>query len=251
MGWADRTALVTGASRGIGRATAVALAQQGARVALLARAATLLDEAATACEDAGAPKVLRLVADLTDPQAVTGAVGELHAAFGEHLDLLANVAGSSLRHARLEDLSDGDWQAAVDLNLLAAVRLQRLCHASLAAARGAIVSVGSVVASRAAPLGAPYAAAKAGLVALTRATALEWARHGIRANLIEPGYVDTAFNARLVEAGLEERLLARVPTGRAIQPEAVARVILFAGDPENADMTGAVLRVDGGMTARL
>lgn len=251
MSFQGRTAIVTGASRGIGKAVALALAQQGASVALIARDGALLDDVAGACSTEGAAKVLPLAVDITDPVAAADAVAQVGQAFGERLDLLANVAGSSLRHARLEQLDDSDWLASFELNLLSAVRLQRLCHPALAAASGAIVNVGSVVASRAAPLGGPYAAAKAGLVALTRSTALEWARDGIRANVVEPGYVDTDFNARLREAGLEERLLARVPTRRAITPEAVARLILFAGDPDNPDLTGDVLRIDGGMTVRL
>jgi len=251
MGWADRAAVVTGASRGIGRAVAEALAAEGARIALLARDAAALEEVAAVCTAAGAASAVPLPVDVTDAAGVSTAVAQALDAFDGRLDLLANVAGSSLRHARVEELDDGDWQAAFELNLLAAARLQRLCHAALAAARGAVVNVGSVVADRAAPLGAAYAAAKAGLAALTRATALEWARDGIRANTVEPGYVDTDFNARLRAAGLEERLLARVPTRRPISAVSVARVVLFAGDPANRDLTGAVLRVDGGMTARL
>ncbi|HEY8339731.1 MAG TPA: SDR family oxidoreductase [Egibacteraceae bacterium] len=213
MGWADRAAVVTGASRGIGRAVAEALAAEGARIALLARDAAALEEVAAVCTAAGAASAVPLPVDVTDAAGVSTAVAQALDAFDGRLDLLANVAGSSLRHARVEELDDGDWQAAFELNLLAA--------------------------------------AKAGLAALTRATALEWARDGIRANTVEPGYVDTDFNARLRAAGLEERLLARVPTRRPISAVSVARVVLFAGDPANRDLTGAVLRVDGGMTARL
>lgn len=244
--WQGRAALVSGASRGIGRAVALALAREGCRVALLARDERALREVAEQC-----PGSLVLVADLTEPAAPEAAAGEALEAFGHRLDLLANVAGSALRRARLEELEDADWEAQLALHLLGPVRLQRCCRPALAAAGGSIVNVSSIAAGRAAPLGAAYQAAKAALVALTRSTALEWARDGIRANVVEPGYVATDFNAPLVEAGLEERLLRRVPTGRPIAPEAVAEAVLFLGSPENADVTGSVLRIDGGWTARL
>jgi NAD(P)-dependent dehydrogenase (short-subunit alcohol dehydrogenase family) len=243
VSWTGRTALVTGASRGIGRAVAEALAARGARIAGVARDADLLR---------GLPEdVLPLVADVTDAEALAAVVGSALEAFDGRLDLLASVAGSSLGGARLEDLTDGDWRAAFELNLLAGARLQRLCFGALTAARGAIVHVGSVAATRAAVRGGAYGSAKAGLAALVRTTALEWARHGIRVNTVEPGFVDTEFNQQMRDAGLVDRFLDRVPTRRAVTAEAVARVVLFAGSPDNLDMTGSVLTVDGGLTARL
>lgn len=250
-GWVGRTALVTGASRGIGRAVAVHLAGRGARLALLARDAAALREVAEACQQAGPGEVGTWTLDLTDGDAVEATLPAVLRSLDDRLDLLANVAGASLRAARLEQLTDRDWRDGLELNLLAAVRLQRLCFAALAEASGAVVNVGSVVAGRAAVLGGPYAAAKAALASLTRSTAVEWARHGIRATTVEPGYVATDFNAGLVAAGLEERLLDKVPTRRAIDPEDVARLVAFAGAPAQAQLTGATLRLDGGMTAGL
>lgn len=107
------------------------------------------------------------------------------------------------------------------------------------------------MADRAAVLGSTYAAAKAALQSLTRSTALEWARHGIRAVCVEPGYVATDFNARLVDAGLEQRLLERVPTRTAIDAQAVADLVLFAGAPTSRHLTGATIKLDGGYSARL
>ncbi len=252
--WSGRTAIVTGASGGIGRAVAQELAGRGAQLALLARDEDRLAEVAASCRrlapDHAAPPWTATV-DLADADALTDAAAAAVEACGGRVTLLANVAGSSLRHARLEELDDADWQANLALNLLAAVRLQRACFEPLREARGAVVNVGSIVAGSAAVLGAPYAAAKAALASVTRSTALEWARHGIRAVTIEPGYVATDFNRRLVEAGLEERMLARVPTRRPIDPAAVARLVVFAGSPEQVDLTGATLTLDGGATARL
>jgi 3-oxoacyl-[acyl-carrier protein] reductase len=252
--WSGRTALITGASRGIGRATAIQLSAAGCRIAVLARDEGRLRDVAAECvqvapDDADAPYVVAV--DVTDAVAIQDAVPSVLGELGGRLDLLANVAGSALRTGLLQELDDEDWQAVLNLNLLAAVRLQRLCFAALVTAGGAIVNVGSIVAGRAVAGGAPYAAAKAGLASLTRSAAVQWARHGIRANVVEPGYVPTDFNAGLIEAGLEPRLLTKVPTGRPVSPESVARAILFAGHPDNADITGAVVPVDGGWTAKL
>lgn len=120
--WRGRTALVTGASRGIGAAVAVSLAAAGAHVVLLGRDTDALTAVAAACRDAtsaGTPSPLPLVVDLTDAPALDRAVGDALAVLGDRLDLLANVAGASLRHARVEEMTDADWQASLDLNLMA------------------------------------------------------------------------------------------------------------------------------------
>ena len=245
--WSDRRALVTGASRGIGRAIAVALAAEGCRVALAGRDRDALEATAELCAGGAGPIV---VADVTDPAHDEEFRAALDALGGE-LDLLVNVAGTPGSALPLTELADADWDAAFALHVVGPARLQRLCHDALARAEGAVVNIGSIAANGAIPRSAAYSAAKSALIALTRATALEWAREGIRANVVEPGYVATEFNAPLVESGFEPQLLAKVPTRRAITPEAVARAVLFAGSPENRDVTGAVLRVDGGQTARL
>ena len=159
------------------------------------------------------------------------------------------MAGAPGSASLLKDLEDADWQAAFELHVLAPARILRACHAPLANAGGAVVNIGSIAANAAVARSAAYSAAKAGLASLTRATAIEWARDGIRANLVEPGYVATEFNTPLIEGGFEPALLAKVPTRRAVTPESIAQAVLFAGS--NPDMTGAVLRVDGGQTAKL
>ncbi len=253
-GWDGRRALVTGASRGIGAAVARDLVARGAHVALLARDADALAAVARdafARAPAGTPDPLVRPVDLLDRPASRAVVDEVLEAFDGSLDLLANVAGASLRHARVEDMTDEDWEVTLDLNLLAPARLQRWCFPALVAAGGAIVNVGSVVADHAAVLGSTYAAAKAGLQSLTRSTALEWARHGVRAVIVEPGYVATDFNARLVDAGLEDRLLARVPTRTPIEPGDVADLVVHVGAPTTRHLTGATIKLDGGYSAAL
>jgi NAD(P)-dependent dehydrogenase (short-subunit alcohol dehydrogenase family) len=237
MDWAGRTALVTGASRGIGRSVAHALAARGARVAHVGRDKAALAETAAHCPGA-AVRVVDLTGDLAP---LAGTLDEL----GNRLDLLANVAGAPGRAVALEELTEDDWSAALSLNLLAAVRLQNLCLDALIAAGGCVVNVGSIASSGGLRNGAAYAAAKAGLAAVTRAAAIEWARRGVRSNLVEPGFVDTEFNAHLAA----DKIVSRIPLRRAIAAEEVAEAVLHLGS--SPSITGATLRVDGGWTARM
>jgi len=249
--WADRTALVTGASRGIGRATAIALAEAGARTALFARSGSDLESTARACRKAGGTQPLVLPVDVTDADKLSAATATAMETFGARLDLLANVAGGHLRMERFTEMTDDDWSASFDLHVMAPVRLSRSCFEGLRATQGAVVNIGSLAAIRGVPHGAAYAAMKAALASVTRTMAVEWARFGIRANTIEPGLVDTDFYDKERDAMIVERVLARVPTAAAVTPEAVARLILQLGSPENRDITGTVVRIDGGMSVKL
>lgn len=252
--WAGRTALVTGASRGIGRALAVGLGGRGATLTLLGRdhdalAATVA--AVTATAPAGTPVPRLHEVDLADPPALQAALPAMVDGLAGRLDLLANVAGASRTTAPLEALEDDDWESSLALHLLAPVRLQRACFDVLCATRGVVVSIGSIAGAAAPAAGAPYAVAKAALTALGRSTAVEWARHGVRSVVVEPGYVDTSFNDELVASGAHERLLQRIPTRRAIDADEVARLVIALADPALTDLTGGVVRIDGGLTARL
>lgn len=252
--WRGTSAIVTGASRGIGRAVAVELAGRGTHLGLLARDLQQLERVAAECRAAAPPSTpepTTLALDLTEHDRVRAELPIMIDHLGGRLHLLANVAGAAVVKDRLEHVDLDGWASTLDINLLGPALLQQVCFSALAAARGAIVNVGSVVAGRAAPLSAPYAASKAALASLTRSTALEWARHGIRAMTIEPGYVPTDFNESLISAGLEERLLARVPTGEPVDPESIARAVAFVGSPEQTHLTGDTLRIDGGYSVRL
>jgi Tropinone reductase 1 len=249
--WEGRSAIVTGASRGIGRATALELAGLRSNLVLLARDREALAVTAAECLRSGAPEPMVLSVDLTDGRAIDAAVAVGLEHLGGRLDLLANVAGSALKRALLLDQDDADWQQSYDLHVMAPVRLQRACFQALRAARGAIVNVGSVSSARATSHGGPYAAAKAALASLTRTTAVEWARYGIRACTIEPGYVATPFNEPMEEAGVADRFLTKVPTRNRIDSAEVARLIVYLGSVENESITGTVVRIDGGMMAKL
>lgn len=246
-----RTALVTGASRGIGRALALELGERGYRTVLLARDEVALEETARMVKDTAGPTPGIEVVDVTDATALEAALTHATAGFGGWLDLLVNNAGSALRSARIEELTEVDWQAALDLNLMAAVRTTRHCFPLLREARGCVVNVSSVVAGRASPTCATYVVAKAALDGLTRSVALEWARHGIRCFAVAPGYVDTDFNAAMVEAGIRETFLKKVPTRSAIRPAEVARLIADLADPAHHQLNGAVVPLDGGLHVTL
>lgn len=249
--WEGRTAIVTGASSGIGRATAVELARRGAALGLMARDAAALSETAAACLGRGAPQPAVIAVDVTDAAALAEGAAQALDALGPQLHLLANVAGSALKRAPLVDQTDADWQLSFDLHVMAPVRLQRACFEALRAGRGAIVNVGSVASSQVTSHGGPYSAMKAALASLTRSTAVEWSRFGIRVCTIDPGYVATPFNDPTEEAGLAETFLKKMPTRARIEPAEVARLIAYLGSEQNKSINGTVVRIDGGMMAKL
>lgn len=246
---ASPTALITGATGGIGGAVAEEAASRGYRTILLGRDRARLDGLALKLAELGGPPASSVVVDLFDDSS--SGMAEAVDALDGRLDLLVNAAGDSLRAAPLEELTVADWQRSLQLHLLAPVELQRRCFPALVAAGGVIVNLGSIVAGAAPRRGAPYATAKAALAAASRSTAVEWAEHGIRSVVIEPGFVDTAFNAELVASGAHERLLARIPTGQAVGPAEVARLVFALADPDLPALTGGTVTLDGGLTARL
>jgi NAD(P)-dependent dehydrogenase (short-subunit alcohol dehydrogenase family) len=249
--WDGRTAIVTGASQGIGKATALELAGHGCSLALLSRDADALGRTAAECVERGAPVPAVIPVDVTEGSAVKEAAAAALDHLGPQLHLLANVAGSALKRAPLIEQSDADWQLSYDLHVMAPVRLQKACFEALRAGGGAIVNVGSIAASRVTSHGGPYSAAKAALASLTRTTAVEWARFGIRIVTVEPGYVATPFNEPTEEAGLADVFLKKMPSRKRIDPSEVARLIAYLGSEDNESINGTVVRIDGGMMAKL
>ncbi|MCP3976939.1 MAG: SDR family oxidoreductase [bacterium] len=247
----SRRAVVTGASRGIGRATALILAEGGWTLALLARSEGDLAAVAKTCREAGAAEVHVLTVDLSESEATEKVAQECLSWCGGSLDLLANVAGSPMTVAPLVDQGPEEWQAAFDTLLRSPATLMRVLQPALAAVGGAVVNVGSVAANYGVNQGGPYAAAKAGLTSLTKSAAVEWARHGIRANVVEPGYVATDFYDAREDARTIEWITRKTPTRQAIDPETIARAIVDLGSPENRHVTGSVVTIDGGLSAQL
>ena len=237
-------ALVTGASRGIGAATARALAADGWAVGVNYRsdadgAAGVVDEIAS-----GGGQALALVGDVADPATPDALFEVLESQFGRPVLALVNNAGISIDDLT-PTMSDDAWNAVIETDLSAAFRLMRRALRPMMRARaGRIVNISSVVGLRANPGQANYAAAKAGLIALTKTTAVEVARRGITINAVAPGWIDTDMTA-----DVSSDLLAQVPARRAGTPEEVAACVSFLASSQAAYVTGAVLSVDGGLAA--
>ncbi|MEV0630335.1 SDR family NAD(P)-dependent oxidoreductase [Nonomuraea wenchangensis] len=243
-----KQALVTGASKGIGRAIALAYAAAGADVALVSRSADALAEVAKEIEALGRRAVV-LPADLTDRDAAASMVAAAIDGLG-HLDIVVNNAGGSNFMVEFKDLRLSGWDKLMRLNLDSAMVV---CHAVaphlLERGSGSVINVASV-AALGAPFLAPYAAAKAGLVALTKTLALEWARAGVRVNALCPGWTATELNRNLWDDGSGgAATVATVPMRRWGTAEEMAQPAIFLASGASAYMTGQVLFIDGGATA--
>ena len=235
-----KIAFITGASRGIGLATARELTEAGARVAIIARDKGKADEAA---KDVSGSRCF--ACDVTDVDSVTEVVGAVQAEMGP-IDILVNNAGDT-RDQLLVRMTDEDWTYALDVNLTGTFNTIRAVARGMMRQRsGVIINVSSVVGLVGNAGQANYAAAKAGLVGLTKSVAKELAGRGIRANLVVPGFIDTQMTADL--AGEARKHLAdRILMGRLGEPEDVAPVIRFLASPGAGYITGQVIVVDGGM----
>jgi len=241
---ANGCAVVTGASRGIGAAIAIALAADGWPVAVNYRAdAAAAQNVVSEVERAGG-SALAVGADVADPSAPDRVFELVESHFGRPVLALVNNAGIT-RDNLSPSLTDDEWTAVIDTDLNAAFRFTRRALKPMMRARsGRIVNVSSVVALRANPGQANYAAAKAGLIAFTRTVAVEVARRGITVNAVAPGWIDTDMTA-----GVSQDLLAAVPARRAGTPAEVAACVSFLASPQAGYVTGAVLSVDGGLAA--
>jgi NAD(P)-dependent dehydrogenase (short-subunit alcohol dehydrogenase family) len=239
--FAGRTALVTGGASGIGRATALMLAQRGARVAVLDLDPSRVPD-----------PLLPVRADVTDDGSVAQAVTDAVERLGE-LDVLVNNAGIGAA-GTVEANGLDEWRRVLDVNLLGLVRVTR---AALPALRrsdaAAIVNVASIVATAGLPDRALYSASKGAVAALTRAMAVDHLSEGIRINCVHPGTVDTPWIRRLLDAADDPNaelaaLQERQPTGQLVAMDEVAHAIAYLASPNAASVTGTELAVDGGMS---
>lgn len=237
-----RTALVTGAGRGIGRAIALELAHAGAEIVIVGRSRERLAEtcAAIVARDGRARAI---VADLTaEPLDV-----ELASA-ASRCDVLVHNAAAFARYGRIEDVDPREVHNVVQTILIAAVRLSALALPGMKERRfGRILLIGSVAATTGAERQIAYASAKSALHGLTKSLALEGARDGVTANLIELGLIATERIAEEVPAAVQEALVASTPIGRAGTVEEVAAVVGFLASPRSAYLTGATIPVTGGL----
>ena len=240
-----RLALVTGASSGLGKHFARTLAGAGATVAVAARRADRLADCVSEIESADGT-AFAVPLDVTDAASVRACFDAIEARQGTP-DILVNNAGAAVSRPLLEQ-SEDDWDSVVDTNLKGAwLVAQEGARRLVAAARpGAIVNIASITGERVAGGVAPYCASKAGLIHLTRAMALELARHGIRVNALAPGYIETELNRDFLASPAGERLLARIPQRRFGRPEDLDGPLLLLASDAGAFVTGSVLAADGG-----
>ncbi|MGC2301553.1 MAG: 3-oxoacyl-[acyl-carrier-protein] reductase [Acidobacteriaceae bacterium] len=239
-----KTALVTGASQGIGRACAVALAKAGARVGLAARNEAKLNEvAAEIATLGGAAAVFAL--DIASGESIKSCAKGAVAHFGS-IEILVNNAGIT-RDTLVLRMKRADWDEVIQTNLTGTLLItQALLSPMLKARWGRIINISSVVGETGQAGQANYAASKAGLIGLTKSLARELASRNITANAIAPGYIETAMTAVLDEKQ-RESMLAHIPLGRAGTDADVANAVRFLASDEAAYITGHVLDVNGGM----
>lgn len=242
-----RKALVTGSSRGIGRAIALELARRGHAVAIhYGKNKEAALAVAAEAKELGAPQAVVLGADLTEAHTAGKLVTEANAALGG-LDILVNNAGIT-RDTLLIRMKDEDWNAVIETNLSAIFHTTREAVKIMMRAKwGRIVNITSVVGILGNPGQANYVAAKAGLIGFTKAIAKEYASRGITVNAVAPGFIQSDMTANLPE-NVQQEYLKQIPVGRFGKPEEVAVAVAFLASEDAAYINGQTLCVDGGMT---
>lgn len=242
-----RVAIVTGGNGGIGLGIAGGLSRAGARVVIAGRNVAKGEAAA---KTLGGEAVF-IAADVTRKADCEALVGAVLARFGG-LDIVVNNAGIAVRK-NPQDYTEEEWHRVMNTNMTSAFLMCQAAYPALAkSGRGKVINIGSVMSLMGAPHAAPYAASKGAIVQYTRAIATAWAKDGIQANAILPGWIDTELTvgARNQVAGLNESVLARTPAGRWGSPDDLAGLAVFLSAPASDFVTGTAIPCDGGFTIR-
>ncbi len=242
-----KVALVTGASSGLGLHFARTLSASGAAVAVTARRRDRLESLVSEIQAAGG-KAAAIAMDVTAGDSVRAGYAEAEAALGP-IDVVVNNAGISIVKPALE-MPEATWDEVVNTNLRGAWLVAQTAaqHMTTAKRAGRIINIASILGLRTIGQVAPYNAAKAGLLHLTRALAMEWARHGIQVNAISPGYIETEMNDAFWQTPAGQRLIERVPQRRLGKPAHLDGALLLLASDAGTFMTGANIVVDGGHT---
>ncbi|MDG9703223.1 SDR family NAD(P)-dependent oxidoreductase [Streptomyces sp. DH37] len=244
-----RKALVTGASRGIGRAVAIGYAEAGADVALLARGVEGLEEVAAEIGKLGRCAVV-LACDVEDPAQVEDSVERAVAELGP-LDVVVNNAGGITCAGPFLDLDHDQWQREMRLNFESVLHVCRsVGRRMVERGEGSVINISSVAGNAGLPNYGPYAVAKAAVISLTHSLAAEWASKGVRVNAIAPGWLHTDLTDDFVtDPRLSERFLSVVPAGRFGEPEEVVGLAVYLAGDESRFMTGSSVVIDGGISS--
>jgi 3-oxoacyl-[acyl-carrier protein] reductase len=246
--FADQVALITGASSGIGRAAAEAMARQGARVGVnYCKNQAGAEQAVESIRQAGG-EALALRADVTRSTEVQALVRAVRDRWGQ-VDILVNNAGDLLARRTLADMTEEYWDQIMALNLKSAFLCVKAVWEEMAARKhGCIINITSIAGRNGGgPGAAAYAAAKGGLLTYTKGLAKELAPHGVRVNAIAPGVISTPYHQRYSPPELFQKYVAAIPMGRAGTAEEVADVIVFLASPAARYITGETVEVNGGM----
>jgi 3-oxoacyl-[acyl-carrier protein] reductase len=241
----NKIALVTGGSRGIGKAIALAFAAAGAHVAFTYKSATAAAEETVKAIEASGKKALALQSDARSIDEAVKVVDAVVKEF-QRLDILVNNAGIT-RDTLLMRMSEQDWDDVIDTNLKSAFNFSKAVSRPMMSQRaGTIVNISSIAGVIGNPGQTNYSAAKAGMIGMTKTLAKELASRNIRVNAVAPGFVDTDMTGKLTPQQ-KEALMAMIPMKRTAKPEEIASVVVFLSSPASGYMTGQVLCVDGGL----